>query len=213
MMIIEVMILVCLMVVIALLLEDKVTLLKGRRQQESVSVTRKTLPDIMGVPRVASRQDPPNYTFHSQPDFSTTESLTFDEDSNTDYFGGVVPQEELDEIFGPEVDLDEEEAEWRVHGAKDGQDGFATGVTFEELSILGSVLRQESPDPANEQQAAGIAYHIQGTDLLDLMMDSIENASERIAGMLDKHLAPETDSGSSTMRNTNNSTFDINNFI
>ncbi|SKA33058.1 hypothetical protein SAMN04488128_103759 [Chitinophaga eiseniae] len=212
-MILEILILLCLLVVIFLLLQDRVTTLKTGRQSEPAAYQQPPLPDIMGTAKVANRQEPPNEAIQRQSEIPSRDTATFDTDPNEDYFVDVVPQEELDEIFGPEVDLDEEEAEWRLDVQPEGQDGLATGVTFEELSLLGSVLRQQSSSSAREEQVAGIAYRIQGTDLLALMVESIDNASERIAEMLDKHLAQETDSSSSIMRSYDSNAFDINNFI
>ncbi len=55
-----------------------------------------------------------------------------------------IPQEELDEVFGSMPDFEEEEGEWNRYGISGGNDGFAQGVTFEELSSVGMLLQKKN---------------------------------------------------------------------
>ena len=125
----------------------------------------------------------------------------------------LIVQEELDEVFGGEPDFDQEEEEWRRYREPNGEDGFATGVTFDELSTVGALLQQEALEPALQEQAVEIVHKIQGTELFSLLENSIEDASQKIARLLDKTIETETDSGSSTMRNKGLDGFDIGEFV
>ena len=54
-----------------------------------------------------------------------------------------IPQEELDEAFSNIPDFEEEEEEWNRYGTSGGDNGFAQGVTFEELSSVGALLQKK----------------------------------------------------------------------
>ncbi|HRP33458.1 MAG TPA: conjugal transfer protein TraD, partial [Agriterribacter sp.] len=78
---------------------------------------------------------------------------------------------------------------------------------------VGALLQQEALEPALQEQAVEIVHKIQGTELFSLLENSIENASQKIARLLDKGMSIDTDSGSSTMRNKGFDGFDIGEFV
>lgn len=63
------------------------------------------------------------------------------------------------------------------------------------------------------EETVAIVQKIQGTELFSLLENSIENASQHIARLLDNSLYPETDSGSSNVRNNSLDDFDIGEFV
>jgi hypothetical protein len=48
--------------------------------------------------------------------------------------------------------LEEEEEEWNRYGISGGDDGFAQGVTFEELSSVGVLLQKEKLEQPKRKQ-------------------------------------------------------------
>ena len=121
--------------------------------------------------------------------------------------------EELDEAFGYELDLEEEEEEFINQRFPNGDNGFALGVTFDELSTVGALLQQEHLEPALQKKAVDIVQKIQGTELFSLMENSIKGASHKLAELLDKSLSTEKDSGSSYFKENDVSDFDIGKFV
>ncbi|RLJ75101.1 conjugal transfer protein TraD [Pedobacter alluvionis] len=209
----ETVIVICLLVVIALLLHDKISINSQATKVEKESKTDSILPDIIGHSKRQQRQIVPNTASKSQKESLVEEGNNFDEEIKEKDFKRQIPQEELDEIFSTAtVDLEEEEEEWNRYEFADGDAGFAQGVTFEELGTVGMILRQEVGEPSMQIKAADIVHKIQGTELFALLENSTENASRQIAELLDSRLSLGVDSGSSTLRN-NLDDFDIGEFI
>lgn len=204
---------ICLLVVIFLLLQDKIIIHKrtAKKKQEDKSVAG--LPGIMGQPKPVKRLVTSCNAGKSQNGKPVMEEDSFDPETEERGFDIEIPQEELDEVFGALPDLDEEEEEWRSFGAPNGEDGFATGVTFEELSTVGALLQQEALEPALQGQAVDIVHRIQGTELFSLLESSLGDASQKIARLLDQSMNKGMDSGSSTMRNGGLDDFDIGAFV
>lgn len=215
----EILIVVCLLVVIALLLQDKIIIKKAVANEEDNRENSKEkpkirLPDIMGIPKPVKRLSTPNGATERQDKKPEEESDNFDHEIEKKDLDQQIPQGEQDDVFGERPDLQEEEEEWNRYGFSDDEDGFATGVTFEELGSVGMVLRAEKPEPSLQKQAATIVHKIQGTELFSLLENSMEGASRRIAELLDRSLSSSgTDSGSSIMRNDDPNDFDIGEFV
>ncbi len=206
----EILILICLLIVIVLLLRDKIAIKRAHKRQSGKPGITDELPDIMGVPK--SHTVPKNAA-NSQKDKATIEVNSFDTETKEPGFDIQIPQEELDEVFDELPDFEEEEEEWNRHREPNGEDGFAMGVTFEELSTVGALLQQEVLGAAFEEQAVDIVQKIQGTELFNLLENSMGNASQKIARLLDKSISKETDSDSSIMRNNDLDDFDIGEFV
>jgi hypothetical protein len=124
-----------------------------------------------------------------------------------------IPQEELDEVFGNMPDFEEEEEEWNRYGISGRNDGFAQGVTFEELSSAGMLLQKNKLEPSQKETVVAIVQKIQGTELFSLLENSIESASRKIAELLDGSLSSEMDASSSTLRKNDLENFDIGEFV
>jgi hypothetical protein len=153
---------------------------------------------------------------------NATKSLIKEEEQQNDNFDFEIddedvdiqiPQEELDEVFGNVPDFEEEEEEWNRYGISGRDNGFAQGVTFEELSSVGMLLQKEKLEPSQKETAVAIVQKIQGTELFSLLENSIESASRKIAELLDGSLSSETDAGSSTLRKNDLENFDIGEFL
>lgn len=211
----EILIIICLLVVIVLLLQDKIVIKKVVAKEGYKEKPKIRLSDIMGIPKPVKRLSVPSNATERQNIKQEQEANNFDHEIEKKDLNKQIPQEELDEVFGAVPDLKEEEEEWNGYGVADDEDGFAIGVTFEELSTVGMVLREEIPDPSLQKQAVDIVRKIQGTELFSLLENSMEGASIKIAMLLDRSLSStETDSGSSILRKKNDpGDFDIEAFV
>ena len=110
-------------------------------------------------------------------------------------------------------DFEEEDEEWNRYVLSDGDNGFAQGVTFEELSSVGELLQKDKWEPTQKETAVAIVQKTQGTELFSLLENSIEGASRKIAALLDSSFSSETETGSSTLRKNDLRDFDIGEFI
>ena len=170
--------------------------------------------DIMGQPKPVRSLSVPNTANDSQiteqqinPD---NLDIEYDENENV---GVQIPQEELDEVFRNMPDFEDEEEEWNRYGISSGDNGFAQGVTFEELSSVGALLQKENLEQSQKETAVAIVQRLQGTELFSLLENSIDGASRKIAELLDITLSSETEVGSSTLRKNDLSDFDIGEFV
>lgn len=210
----ETLIVICLLIVIVLLLQDKIVINRNKEKKVLHEKTNPNLPDIMGQPRPAKSLLVPNYATESQteePEINPDNlDIEYDENEN---IGIQIPQEELDEVFRNGPDLEEEEDEWNGYGISGANNGFAQGVTFEELSSVGMLLKKDKLEPSQKETAVAIVQKIQGTELFSLLENAIEGASRKIAELLDSTLSSEAESGSSTLRKSDLSDFDIGEFV
>ncbi|MCX2680768.1 conjugal transfer protein TraD [Galbibacter sp. EGI 63066] len=210
----ETVIVICLLIVIVLLLQDKVVIKKRQEQKPTKEKTNPDLPDIMGQPKPLKRLSVPSPANERQIPESEIDPANLDiEYDENEEIGIQIPQEELDDVFTNVPDLEEEEEEWQGHGTVGNDDGLATGVTFEELSSAGMLLQKEKLEPTQKETAAAIVHKIQGTELFNLLENSMEGASRKIAELLDQNLSIENGSSSSTLRNDNVGDFDIGEFV
>ncbi|HSH66215.1 MAG TPA: conjugal transfer protein TraD [Bacteroidia bacterium] len=210
----EIIIVICQLIVIVLYLQNKSAIKKRAKQKQVQERNNLILPDIMGQPKPVRSHSEPNTVTESQiqeleinPD-----NLDIEYDDNEEV-NIQIPQEELDDVFSNMPDFEEEEEEWNRHRISGGDDGFAIGVTFEELSSVGMLLQKENLEPSQKETAVAIVQKIQGTELFSLLENSMEGASKKIAELLDSSLSSETHSGSSILRKNNLSDFDIGEFV
>jgi hypothetical protein len=209
----ETIIVICLVIVIALLLQDKIVIHIRKEQKPIQEKPNLNLPDIMGQSKPTKSLLVPNSTIKSQNKKKKQKKKNFDIEIDNEDVDMQIPQEELDEVFGNLPDLEEEEEEWKRYGISGGNNGFAQGVTFEELSSVGMLLQKEKLEASQKETAIAIVQKIQGTELFSLLENSIESASRKIAELLDGSLSSETDTGSSTLRKNDLENFDIGEFL
>lgn len=210
----ETVIVICLLTVIALLLQDKIVIKKRSEQEPTQEIVNPNLPDIMGQPKPMRSLSVPKTANERQipePGINPDKlDIEYDENENV---GVQIPQEELDEVFRNMPDFEEEEEEWNRYGISGGDNGFAQGVTFEELSSVGIMLQKENLEPSQKETAAAIVQKIQGTELFSLLENSMESASHKIAELLDGSLSTDADSSSSILRKNDLEDFDIGEFV
>lgn len=210
----EIVIVICLLIVIALLVQDKIVIKKSLERKPIQEKSNTKLPDIMGQPRLKRSLSVPNNATESQVEELELNPDNFDiEYDENENVGIQIPQEELDEVFSNMPDFGEEEEEWNRYELSDGDNGFAQGVTFEELNFVGILLQKEKLEQSQKETAIAIVQKIQGTELFSLLENSMEGASRKIAELLDSTLSSETEAGSSTLRKNDLGDFDIREFV
>lgn len=210
----EIVIVICLLIVIVLLLQDKIVIKRKLQQKPTQQKVNSNLPDIMGQPKPKRSQSLPNTATERQIEGSEFNPANLDiEYDENEVIGIQIPQEELDEVFSNMPDLEEEENEWNRYGISVSDNGYAQGVTFEELSSVEVLLQKENLETAQKETAVDIVQRLQGTELFGLLESSMEGASRRIAELLDSTLTSETDAGSSNLRKSDLEDFDIGEFV
>lgn len=209
----ETVIIICLLIIIALLLQDKIVIKWKSEKKPPQEKVNPKLPDIMGQPKPVRSQSVPNTANESQiaePEINPA-NLVIEYDKYEEV-NIQIPQEELDEVFSSVPDLTEE-VELNRYRASVGDDGFAQGVTFQELNNVGVLLQKEKLEPAQKETAIDIVQRLQGTELFALLESSMEGASRKIAELLDSTLTTDTEDSSSNLRKSDLSDFDIGDFV
>lgn len=210
----ETLILICLLVVIALLLHDKISIQIREKEKPVKGKDNYKLPNVMGRPKTVQRLSMPKSAAERPSSNKKQQIDNFDIEIDKEDFDIEIPQEELDDVFRNQPDLEEEEEEeWNGYGMSAWNDGFAQGVTFEELSTVGMLLEKEKLEQSQKETAIALVQKIQGTELFTLLENSMESASRKIAQLLEGSLSSEKDSGSSYLRKNDLNDFDIQEFL
>ena len=209
----ETVIVICLLIVIVLLVQDKIVVKKTKVQNPAQKKINPNLPDIMGQPKPIRSLSVPSTAIESQNGKTEQETDKFDIEIDEEQVDIQIPQEELDDVFSNMPDFEEEEREWNGYGIYGGENGFAQGVTFEELSSVGMLLQKDKLETSQKETAVAIVQKIQGTELFDLLENSMESASRKIAELFNDSFSSEPDAGSSILRKSDLSDFDIGEFV
>jgi hypothetical protein len=184
----ETVIVICLLIIIVLLLQDKIVIRKRELEKTTQEKINPDLPNIMGQPKTMRSFSLPKNANESQNKKQQKETDNFDIEIDQEKVDRQILQEELEKVFGNVPDLEEEEKEWNSYGISGGNDGFAQGVTLDELSSVRMLLQKEKLEPSQKETAVGIVQKIQGTELFTLLENSMESASHKIAELLDSSL-------------------------
>lgn len=209
----ETLIVICLIIVIILLLKDKIVINSPVSRKQKQQQKMPDLPDIVGLPKPVKRQSMPMPAAKSQINKSDGIAGNFEVETKEKGFAREIPPEELDDVFGSDPDFEDEEEEWKEQGLPNSDNGFARGVTFAELTTVGTLLEKDELEPALQEKAVDIVQRLQGTELYSLLENSMEGASKKIATLLDKSLSTGTDFSSSDLRKSDLGNFDIGEFV
>lgn len=195
----EILILLSLLIIIALLLQDKIVFHKKSDEKSKPKILGQSS-SIMGESKAVEMHLVQKHLGENSMDNQQTQTSNFDQEINDKKVDIQIPNEELDEVFGSTPDFEEEEEEWSQYEIFDNDVGSATGVTFEELHSVEAFLKEQKLEVSQKETAADIIQKIHGTELFNLLENSIEGASIKIAELLDKSFYSEKDSDSSMMR-------------
>ncbi|REC42048.1 hypothetical protein [Chryseobacterium sp. 5_R23647] len=205
----QLIIIALLLIIILLMWEKKST---NHHPKEKSTETHQALPSIMGKTRLEERKLQPSDADQGQSKFIVPDANNFDSETKEEVIENTASKKELDEILVKNNDWEDEEEDWQYQDDFTIESGFATGVTFQELSTAGQLLQQDVLEPALEQQAVHIIQKIQGTELFDLLENSMGDASKRIAALL-SHGISNADEEISFKRKDNAAGFDIGEFV
>jgi hypothetical protein len=208
----EILILLSLLIIIALLLQDKIVFHKKSDEKSKPKIPTQSS-SIMGESKRVEMLLLPNHSEEKSMENQQDQPSNFDQEINDKKVDTQTPQDELDDVFGSTPDFDEEEEEWSQYQIFDNENGSAAGVTFEELNSVERFLKEQKLEESQKETSAHIIQKIQGTELFNLLENSIEGASVKIAELLDKSLNPENNTDSSFFLQSNNlEEFDIGHF-
>ena len=208
-------IILCLLILVTILLYDRNKSKSNSYKAKTATDTNIKLPDIMGKPKsVPIHRDLNTNNVNQSKDCDEVnpEDLDIDYDENETLYRQI-PNEELDKVFTKTPDLEEEEEEFYQQALSIENNTFAQGVSFEELSTVNSLLQKDFLDPEEKQTITDIAQRLQGTELVTLLENSIEGASQKIAQLLDNSLKDTIQKEISSLKKINTDDFDIGAFL
>lgn len=198
-----------LLVIILLLWDKKLTNLHPREKSTKAHLT---MPSIMGKTKIEERKLQPSDADQGQGESNVHNVNNFDSETEEVVLENTASKKELDDILVKNNDWEDEEEDWQYQDDSNIESGFATGVTFQELSTAGQLLQQDVLKPDLKQQAVHIIQKIHGTELFDLLENSLDGASKRIAVLLSQSISDE-DEEISFKRKDNAEGFDIGEFV
>ncbi|MEL1243872.1 conjugal transfer protein TraD [Flavobacterium sp. DGU11] len=184
-------IIICLLVVaVALLIY---VIVQGKKGNNSLLQKEKPmagLPDIVGRPKGTPSYSSPSTNTQSKMESVIGATDNFVTRNEAAAQAAKISQEEPDKA-NAEPDWREEEEEMRNYGALGTENGFALGITFDELITVQAMLGRKELEPAEEKEAIAIVSKIDGTELLSLLESKIGETSRKIAMLLDKGFVDE----------------------
>lgn len=213
--IMEKLIILCLVILVAILLYDRIISSNNADKIKTFSDTNPELPDIMGQPKSLSTLTSQNTNDVKQSnDFNEVnpDDLDIEYDQNETLYKQI-PNGDLDKVFNKKPDLIDEEEEFYQQALSEDHNCFAQGVSFEELSEVNNLLQKDHLDQKEKQTTTDIVQRLQGTELFSLLENSIEGASQRIAKLLDNALSPKSSKIQSSSQNGSSDDFNIEEFI
>lgn len=212
----EKVIITCLVVIVLLLMYDPHIFKSTAKKNCETKKANPNLPDIMGQPKVRPSLYRSDNNFEQKTIKNTNHidpnELDIEYDENETLYRPI-PKEELDRVFKNTPNLEEEEEEWYQYHIAQTDNGFAQGVTFEELGTVGTVLNSENLDQDQKSTAIEIVQRLQGTELFSLLENSMEDASVKIAKLLDSTIPHNSNNIAPNVQKNNLSDFDIGEFI
>lgn len=212
----EKLIIISLIMIVLVLLYDRNFLRTKSKRTSEQTKSNPALPNIMGQPK--SQPNPLSSHSIYEKETVTDESGIYPEDLDIEYDENEtlyrqIPKEELDKAFTSTQNLEEEEEDWYQYHISFTDNGFAQGVTFEELGTVNTLLQKEGLNQDQKDKAVDIVQRLQGTELFSLLENSIEGVSIKIAKLLDNSLLSNSHNNSSTVQKSNLNDFDIGEFI
>ncbi|CAD0218321.1 hypothetical protein [Chryseobacterium sp. JV274] len=205
----EQIIIIGLLIILVLVLVDKKFSI-NIRGKDNVTKT-KNLPSIIGDTKQRERQASPIDTNERQNESTLQAEYIFESETREAEFDTMGQTKNLDDILVKNDEWEQENEDWKYESSTI-ESGFATGVTFQELSTAGELLQQDVLKPDLERQAVNIIQKIQGTELFDLLENSLGDASKRIASLLNESIS-NNDKAVTSKHNNSVDGFDIGEFV
>jgi len=168
-----------LITIIVLLIEKKFS--KGNDLDKTIKENVKSQ-SLLGTIKDEQRNSSPINDIQSQGQNRRENHNNFDPETKNNEADVTYLDKNSDQIFVNSGDWVEDD--WRYEEELKIESGFATGVTFQELSAAGQMLQEKVLEPALEKEAVNIIQKIEGTELFNLLENSMEGASLKIARLL-----------------------------
>ena len=198
-----------LIIIVLLLIEKKFSIPNPQKKNTDKQLGSAS---VMGETKKLDRPLMPSDSEKRQEASEIMNPDNFDSETKEEVFENTASKKELEEILIKDNDWEDEEDDWQYQDDSKIESGFATGVTFQELSTAGQLLQQDLLEPDLEQEAVTIIQKIQGTELFDLLENSLGDASKRVAALL-SHGISNADEEISFKRKDNADGLDIGEFI
>lgn len=174
-------------------MQDKFEVKKIKKDDLVKEKYNPQLPNIMGQPRPSQSQRVPNKTIDNPQSESEIDpsQLDIEYDANESIVIQIPEKEQDNErTKSKSTNWEEEEEELRLTtGVTNSDNGFAQGLSFEELSNLETMLQKDRLAVSQKEKALHILQKIQGTELFEMLEDSMENSTGKIAELLDKNIS------------------------
>jgi len=205
----EMIIIVCLITVIALLLHDKLGKSKsGQMDNIALSKDDKYSKDIIGKPKLVERMSQKNDNLEGM-----SEQIFPVASEETQIDMESFKQQQIKDSVAYVPDFEEEEKELWAEGDFYDDNKFATGVTFEELSAMNTVLLKTKDNLTPHNSTVQTVHKLEGTELLQLLESNIGGASQKIAMLLNNGLSAHNDIQHFLLRNNGDGEFEIKDFV
>ncbi|WP_418122935.1 hypothetical protein ACNFU2_20300 [Chryseobacterium sp. PTM-20240506] len=198
-----------LIIILLLLLLDRKFSINFR--EKDIDDRKSNLSSILGETKQVARQTLPTTVIKGQYESNVLTKDNFESETIDKEVERVGESKNLEDILVKNEDWEEQEEDWKFQ-ASSIESGFATGVTFQELSTVDQLLQQDILEADLEQQAVDIIQRIQGTELFELLENSLGDASKRIAILLRESISNDDQTISSKRHNSVDG-FDIGEFI
>ncbi|SIT15728.1 hypothetical protein [Chryseobacterium gambrini] len=178
--VIQIVILFCLFTIIVLLAIDKVKIVKSVETPEPKAVSSQ-LPDVMGKTHKDADHSLREERISGRP-LIKPKNNEFDQPNK-------VLENPLKPQLESELPIDTiEDEEWLEDEFPPYDERFSQGVSLEELLTVGKLLQQNDLGSEQQNKVIDVMQKIQGTDLYNVLENTIEGASQRVAILLDKTL-------------------------
>lgn len=208
----EILIIICLLIIIFLLMQDKAVHIKKRTADRTTKLKKIKHTSIMDEPKqiIVSSDTIKLSKLKIEHEKGSVHSEVNESVENRSV---QISDEDLDRVFAVQIDLEEEEEEWKKYGLTVDYANLAQGVTFEELNDAGRILKSEASESTQKEETVNLVSKIYGTELFSLLENSIDGASQKIAELLDKSLNAATQNDFSNFQKSDLNDFDIGQFI
>ena len=182
----EQLIIIGLLLIIILLLWDRKFI--NQHPMKKNTEAQPAVPSVMGKTKIEERKLKPSDADQDKDEYIVLKANNFDSETKK-VFENSASKKENGDILVKNNDWDDEEEDWQYQDDPNIESGFATGVTFQELSTAGQLLQQDVLEPDLIRQAVHIIQKIQGTELFDLLENSLGDSSKRISAMLHQSIS------------------------
>lgn len=205
----ETIIVLCLLIVIALLLHDKIFKKNSKQKMAKEKFNLDT--HMLGHPKSVINLSREKNFIETQIHEPTINPDSTNVESNQNNLQNR--KEEQESVSNTQLDFNVEEEELKKQRISRSDHSLAQGITGEEFNAAKILLQKDKVYVAEQETSTALLQKIHGTELFNLLESSIEGASQKIAELLDSSFPPEADIHTSLFLKDDLNNFDIEEFI